>query len=283
MKLSQCPALAALVWLSAQPAGAEPITIGTSHSVASKPLGEARTINVVLPASYSRELERRYPVIYLIDGGVEQDLLHVTGTVQLGAVWGRSQEAIVVGIETKDRRRELVGPTRDHELLKKYPTAGGSAAFRAFIRDEAMPLVARSYRVNGHEAVIGESMAGLFIVETWLHEPRLFDSYAAIDPSLWWDKEALSRTAAASIAAAQSQPPLYIAVAEEQLETPAAINRVAATATGKAKRWCLNRRGDLGHATIYHTLTPEALQFLLPPAEAPPAEFGFEVKCSQKS
>jgi hypothetical protein len=30
-------------------------------------------------------------------------------------------------------------------------------------------------------------------------------------------------------------------------------------------------------------LTPEALQFLLPPAEAPPPEFGFEVKCSPKS
>jgi hypothetical protein len=283
MKLGACLALAASVWLSAQPAAAQPITIGTSHSIASKPLGEARTINVVLPASYASETKRRYPVLYVIDGGVGQDLLHVAGTAQLGAIWGRSQEAIVVGIETRDRRRELVGPTRDAELLKKYPTAGSSAAFRAFIRGEVKPLVARTYRVDGHDAVIGESLAGLFIVETWVREPRLFGSYAAIDPSLWWDKEALSRAAARSIGAAQSGHPLYVAIAKEQIEERAPADRLMTAVLRGPTRWCLNPRGDLGHATIYHTLTPEALQFLLPPAEAPPPEFGFEVKCSPKS
>jgi predicted alpha/beta superfamily hydrolase len=259
----------------------QPITLGVSHSITSRPLGEQRTINVVLPPSYAREPKRVYPVLYLIDGGVDQDLLHVAGTAHLGSVWGRSQEAIVVGIETKDRRRELVGPTKDPELLKQYPTAGGSAAVRAFIRNEVMPLVERTYRTNNHDAVIGESLAGLFIVETWLREPRLFDSYAAIDPSLWWDKEALSRTAA--VGNAQVMPPLYVAAAKEQLEAPAALNRFVAGAASKSKRWCLNRRADLLHSTIYHTLTPEALQFLLPPAEAPPAEFGFEVQCSPRS
>lgn len=267
-----------------QPASAtRPIALGTSHSIASQPLGEARTINVVVPASYAREPQRRYPVLYVIDGGVEQDLLHVAGTAQLGAIWGRSQDAIVVGVETKDRRRELVGATRDAKLLKQYPTAGSSAAFRAFIRTEVKPLIARGYRVTGRDAVIGESLAGLFIVETWLREPRLFGSYAAIDPSLWWDEEAVSRTAAGSVGAAQAQRPLYIAAAREQLDKPAALDRVAAAAAGKAQRWCLNPRRDLFHATIYHTLTPEALQFLLPPTEAPPAEFGFEVRCSRKS
>ena len=283
-------ALGALALLTlAQPADAQPapsarpINLGLSHSIASQPLGEARTVNVVLPSSYSREPQRRYPVLYLIDGGVDQDLLHVAGTAHLGALWGRSQDAIIVGIETRDRRRELVGRTRDPELLKKYPTAGSSAAFRAFIRNEVMPLVARSYRVNGHDAVIGESLAGLFIVETWLREPQLFDSYAAIDPSLWWDQEALSRTAAASIGATHAARPLYIAAAKEQMEKPAPLNRVTAALARKSTRWCVNPRRDLLHATIYHVLTPEALQFLLPPAEAPPPEFGFEVKCSPKS
>jgi len=71
---------------------------------------------VILPAGYKKEPEKSYPVLYVIDGGVEQDLLHVTGALHLGSVWGRSADAIVVGIETKNRRRELAGPTKDPEL-----------------------------------------------------------------------------------------------------------------------------------------------------------------------
>ncbi len=266
-----------------QMAAPAPIQIGSSHRLDSKPLGETRTINVVLPATYAKETGKRYPVLYLIDGGVEQDLLHVVGVAHLNAIWGRSAEAIVVGIETKDRRRELTGPTRDLELLKKYPTAGSSAAFRQFIRDEVKPLIEKSYRTDDQDAVLGESLAGLFIVETYLSEPALFDGYAAIDPSLWWDKEALSRTAVAKIGGKQKGRRIFLAMAKEQVEEPAGINRVTAGLKAKANGWCLAARPDLVHATIYQQLTPQALQFLLPPAEAPPPEFGFEVKCSAKS
>jgi predicted alpha/beta superfamily hydrolase len=173
----------------------QPIVLGTSLTIASKPLHENRTVNVVLPLGYEKNAAKRYPVVYVIDGGVEQDLLNIAAVAQNGGMWGRSAKAILVGIETKDRRKELVGPTRDPELLKKYPTAGSSAAFRAFIRDEVKPFVERSYRTNGRDVVVGESLAGLFIVETYMTEPGLFGGYGAIDPSLWWDKEALSKLA----------------------------------------------------------------------------------------
>ena len=261
----------------------QPITIGTGLTIASKALGENRTVNVILPASYAKSATKRLPVLYLIDGGVDQDLLNVAGVALNGGIWGRSADAIIVGIETNDRRRELVGPTSDPELLKKYPTAGSSAAFRAFIRDEVKPLVERDYRTNGVDAVIGESLAGLFIVETYMVEPALFDGYAAIDPSLWWDKEALSRLAAAKIGARQKDRALYLAIAKEQSEEPAAVSRVIASVRAAGSRLCFNPRADLTHATIYQQVSPQALQFLLPPAEAAPAEFGFEVQCSPKS
>jgi hypothetical protein len=269
--------------LGQSPRVMQPITIGLSHSIPSKPLGETRTINVVLPASYSKEPTKRYPVLYLVDGGIEQDLLHVAGAVRLGAMWGRSAETIVVGIETKDRRKELAGPTSDPELLKRYPTAGSSARFRAFLRDEVIPEVERSYRTSGHDTVLGESLAGLFIVETYLIEPTLFDAYAAIDPSLWWDKEALSKTAAAKAGSGRNSPALYLGVAKEQSEAPGAMNLLARALKPGAKGWCLATRPDLTHSTIYQQLTPQALQFLLPPLEPPAPEFGFEVQCSQKS
>ncbi len=264
------------------PSASQPIVIGTNHTIQSRPLNEARAINVITPPGYSKSPAKRYPVLYVVDGGVEQDLLNVAGVALNGGMWGRSAEVIVVGIETRDRRRELVGPTSDPGLLKKYPTAGASAAFRAFIRNEVKPLVERAYRTNGQDAVIGESLAGLFIVETYLAEPGLFDGYAAIDPSLWWDKEALSKTANAKIGEAQKDHPLYLAIAREQSEEPAAFDRLKARVPAGA-RFCFNSRSDLTHATIYQQLSPQALQFLLPPAEPAPAEFGFEVTCSPRS
>ena len=197
-------------------------------------------------------------------------------------MWGRNAEAIVVGIETNDRRRELVGPTADPQLLKKFPTVGGAAAFRRFIASEVRPMIERSYRSNGKAVVIGESLAGLFVVETYIDQPDLFDGYAAIDPSLWWDKEALSLRAA-PIGKRKQRSALYLAVAREQLEAPAPFGRIAAKAKLSSSRFCLAQRPDLTHATIYQQVSPQALQFLLPPTEAPAPEFGFEVQCSPKS
>lgn len=258
-----------------------PTPFGHSYVIPSKALGEGRQVNVWLPPSYYKS-NQRYPVLYVIDGGLEQDFIHVVGTAQLGMIWGRNVEAIVVGIETKDRRKELVGPTKDAELLKKYPTAGKSAEFRRFIRDEVKLLVERKYRTSGHDTVIGESLAGLFILETWLREPTLFDGYAAISPSLWWDGEALSRNIAAlSPASMVRQPRLYLNIANEGGEMQSGLDRVVA-AIGPQADWCYAPRADLTHATIYQQTEPAAIQFLLPSPYAKETE-GFELKCVNRA
>ena len=262
---------------------ARPIVLGSSYTLHSRDLGEDRVINVILPADYAKKQDARYPVLYLIDGGVAQDLVHVAGVVQLGAAWGRNADPIIVGVETKDRRRELTGPTADPELRKKYPTVGESAKFRAFIAGDVKPFLERRFRTNGKDAVMGESLAGLFILETYLAEPTLFGAYGAISPSLWWDKEALSLLAAQRIPAPKTPHPVYIAAANEGADMETGIDRfVSALAKTGAPR-CYNLRTDLSHSTIYQQLAPQALQFLLPPATPPPAEYGFEVQCSPKS
>ncbi|ASR52503.1 alpha/beta hydrolase [Blastomonas fulva] len=259
-----------------------PITIGETHTLASKPLAQARVVNVYLPADYATSA-KTYPVLYLIDGGLDQDFLHIAGTSALGALWARSQDVIVVGIATMDRRRELTGPTQDAALIKEFPTAGGSAAFRAFIRDEVMPMVAKSYRTSGETGVIGESLAGLFIVETYLNEPDLFDHYAAISPSLWWDDERLAKASAALLAKPTAKPHrLYLTIADEGREMQTGVDRLTA-ALGASSRsgqsWCYAPRPDLTHATIYHTVSPEALQYLFPTAVEQDPKSGFDLSC----
>jgi hypothetical protein len=263
------------------PVRSSPLELGVSHVITSKVLDENRIVNVILPSSYRASTARRYPVLYVIDGGLQQDLLHVAGAVWLGAMWGRSEEAMVVGIETKDRRKELVGPTTDVELLKRYPTAGSSVKFRQYIRDEVKPLVERLYRTSGRNVVLGESLAGLFIVETYLTDPVLFDAYGAVDPSLWWDKGALSNGAVTRMGDAQKGRALLIAAAKEQLSDAGAYNRLLSSIRGAGASPCVIPRPDQTHGTIYQQLTPAVLQYLLPTKEMPPLEFGFVVTCSE--
>lgn len=261
----------------AQPAVA-PLTIGETHRLTFAP-GDSRDINVYLPDGY-REGAKRYPVLYVIDGGLAQDFLHVAGTSALNAIWGRSLPVIVVGIESKDRRAELIGSPGTADQHKQYPTAGQSVQFRSFLRDKVKPLVEASYRTDGQDGVIGESLAGLFIVETWLREPALFDRYAAIDASLWWDNQALSKSATALLATKQRRGPLFLTYSNEGTETSDAADRVAANAGSLV---CLAPRTDLTHATAYHILSPQALQFLFPTDNKHDPEWGFEVPCSKRS
>ncbi|RIV79797.1 alpha/beta hydrolase [Pelagerythrobacter aerophilus] len=270
--------------LEAQPvpqlAAATPIVVGQSQAMEYRP-GDVRQVNVYLPDGYA-DSGKAYPVLYLIDGGLSQDFLHIAGASQLGSMWGRSQPAIVVGIETKDRRAELIGSRGNTEQRKAYPTAGNSAAFRTFIRDRVKPFVASHYRTSGADAVIGESLAGLFIVETWLREPSLFGSYAAVSPSIWWDDGALAKQAPKLIGPRQVGHRLYVATEDEGADYQANFERLTAALSGHMG-WCYALRPDVTHATIYHAVSPEALQFLFPPSEAPDPQFGFEVQCSRKS
>ncbi|WAC25342.1 alpha/beta hydrolase-fold protein [Blastomonas sp. SL216] len=256
--------------------------IGETHILASKPLAQERVVNVYLPAGYATS-GKSYPVLYLIDGGLDQDFLHIAGTSALGALWARSQDVIVVGIATKDRRRELTGPTQDAALLKQYPTAGQSALFRAFIRDEVMPLVGKSYRTSGQTGVIGESLAGLFIVETYLTEPDLFDHYAAISPSLWWDDQRLAKASSGLLnAPAAKAHRLYLTIANEGREMQSGVDQLVKALTAnpnEGRSWCYAPHQQLTHATIYHSVSPEALQFLFPGSEAPAPDSGFNVPC----
>jgi hypothetical protein len=74
---------------------------------------------------------------------------------------------------------------------------------------------------------------------------------------------------------------LYLAAANEGPEMVAPVARLVDGLKAKERGWCFVRRDDLSHSTIYQQLSPQALQYLLPPAEAPPAEYGFKVQCTE--
>lgn len=262
----------ALVWaeaaLAAAPPAAQtqPLVIGETFTIQSKVLTEKRRINVYRPPVPA---DTPLPVLYMPDGGIAEDFLHVAGLVQVLTGNGTMRPFLLVGIENTERRRDMTGPTMNAEDRKIAPRVGGSAAFRAFVRDELMPQVQKRYRTTNERAIVGESLAGLFVVETLVLEPALFDTYIAIDPSLWWNDAKLLDEAAKRFAA---QPPqrrkLWIATSIHS-ETALEQRFLATLGASSAAQleWHHEPMREELHSTIYHPAALRAFRALFAPVK----------------
>jgi predicted alpha/beta superfamily hydrolase len=174
--------------------------------------------------------------------------------VQISSLNGTMRPFLLVGIENTERRRDLTGPTSTPQDLEIAPRVGGSENFRAFIRQELMPAVNSRYRTTGETAIVGESLAGLFVVETLLTEPDLFDTYLAVDPSLWWDGERLVDTALDLIGSRPAGSKTLFLGASAQVGITEPTARLAHLLEEGAPQIRIFHR-DLPqetHATIYH-------------------------------
>ena len=174
---------------------AQPLAIGETFTLDSQALGETRRINVWRPPadvaeSGAAKPDAPLPVLYLLDGGLGEDFLHVAGLMQVSIANGTLRPFLLVGIENTQRRRDMTPATDVAEDRAIAPVVGGAVPFRAFLRDELKPEIARRYRVDGESAIVGESLAGLFVLDTLVVEPTLFDDWIAIDPAVWWNDKA---------------------------------------------------------------------------------------------
>jgi predicted alpha/beta superfamily hydrolase len=246
------------------PEGGQPIVIGTSYVIPSVILGDRRRLNIYLPEHHA-DPTRRFPVVYLLDGGLAEDFHHITGLARINAAYGAGQEVIVVGVEGVDRRHDLTAPSATASDRQLLPTSGGAAAYRRFLVEEVRPFVAAHFRAGPRSALMGESLAGLFVAETLLKAPTTFDDYVIVSPSLWWDQGALANGAMedlrrggfaghrAFVAFDDPPPP-----AEAQARDLARQAQFAAALTGADNGLAVTivRPGE-GHGSIYH---PAALQ-----------------------
>jgi predicted alpha/beta superfamily hydrolase len=213
---ASCALVGVLLATAAHASPATPLVLGETFRLKSEALREERIINVYLPPGYS-ESGRSYPVLLMPDGGMNEDFPHVAGIVDISIKNEVILPMVIVGIRNTERRRDLVGKTSVEAEKKIAPHAGGTDAFRKFLRDELKPEIAARYRVTGECALIGESFAGLFVLETLLKEPELCDAYVAIDPSVWWNGGALVKSASEQFAHWTAKPKrLYVATADHK-------------------------------------------------------------------
>ena len=142
----------------------QPYVIAQTHRMASKVMGETRVLNIMLPAGYDEEPGRRYPVIYLLDGGQHEDFTHMAGAVQYASFdWvQRLPPSILVGISNTDRKRDMtfkaspgfVWPKWMHAYTAAYKNAGGSETFMRHIEAEVQPFVERErFHIVMHDGI----------------------------------------------------------------------------------------------------------------------------------
>jgi len=171
------------------------ITVGSIYHIDSDILGEKREIWVGLPANYDSTLT--YPTIYVLDAEWQFDIaLSVTKEL---ASNGKIPEHIVVGIPKIDEPRRFKDLTftdtkvshdgKPDSTIASYfdseKTGGGNLFFK-HLKDEIIPFIARMYKPNGFDVLIGHSLSGYFGAYIMTLESP-FEAYQLYDPSFWYN------------------------------------------------------------------------------------------------
>lgn len=196
----------------------KPFVLGSIDEIRSVQLGETRVLNIYLPAGYKAGDSAKYPVIYLLDGGADEDFVPVVGLVQFNSFsWvNRLAPSIVVGITNVARRRDFTYPSTFASEKAKYPESGHSDKFIAFLEKELQPYIEKTYNASPTaRTLIGESLGGLLAAEVLLKKPGLFDKYIIIAPSLWWDDGSLLKYPTDKLASSLRKADVYIGVGKE--------------------------------------------------------------------
>lgn len=97
---------------------------------------------------------------------------------------------------------------------------GGAGRFLAFLQDAVTSIAERDLPIDRTQrTIIGHSLAGFFVLHTLVTAPASFETYVAISPSIWWDREALlagARTLAGTRSA--GAPPARVLITAGEYE-----------------------------------------------------------------
>ena len=191
-----------------------PLIIGEILTLESEILKEDRILNIYLPNGYNEATDKEFPVIYLLDGTINEDFLHVVGLIQFGSFsWiNFVPESIVVGIANVDRKKDFTFPSSDERDIKEFPTTGHSKPFIQFLKEEVIHTIDSKYRTTDSKTLVGQSLGGLLATEILFTETALFNKYVIVSPSMWWDKGSLFDKQPANF---ENNPSIFIAVGRE--------------------------------------------------------------------
>lgn len=150
------------------------------RSITSKAVGDKFKLNIGLPYGYSKN--KKYPVIYQLDGGGD-NFVSLVSTVHKLTPTGRIPKVIVVGIDYFGKTKR----SRDYTPVPSDQWGGAEGKadnFIKFLKTELIPFIDKNYATHPTERILtGHSYGGLCTIYTLTKEPGLFTRYIAISPS----------------------------------------------------------------------------------------------------
>jgi predicted alpha/beta superfamily hydrolase len=151
--------------------------------------GQRADVEVLLPPSYDEQPEKRYPILYVLDGqslwSHSEDPFgtwHLDETLASLYEVGAIEELVVAGIHTSEARIERLTPTPD-------PGYGGGqgAAFLEHLVGPVRAALDARFRTKGDGAgILGSSLGGLFAFFAAWTKPTVFGKAACLSSSFWW-------------------------------------------------------------------------------------------------
>jgi predicted alpha/beta superfamily hydrolase len=137
-----------------------------------------------------------YPVIYILDGQIFFDeVINILNRLSKETGRNGANEMIVVGLGNIWQRYRDYSPTHitSSPWVDSHSASisGGGEKFASFLKNELFPYIHSKYPASSTRILIGHSMGGLEVINILLKHPEMFNYYAAIDPSMWWDDQKL--------------------------------------------------------------------------------------------
>jgi len=142
-------------------------------------------IYVRLPEEMTEDDQQRYPVVYLLDGGVSFAAL--AGYYRYLRMGQELPPMIIVGISygTDDWQQ---GNRRSHDYTMPSTERehyGGAAAFDEWLGKRLIPLIEQNYPANPERRIIfGQSMGGQFVIHEAMFRPGRFWGHIASNAAL---------------------------------------------------------------------------------------------------
>lgn len=246
--------------LDAPPASERPVL---KSSVRSTVLSEQRDLLINLPDGYERDGDRRYPVLYVLDGSSQAE--HTAESARLLARIGAMPDVIVVGLPSsgENRARDYTPPTMPMGGEKNGPS-GEAHRFLQFLETELIPHVERTYRTTSTRMLAGNSRGGLFVVYSLLEKPALFNARFAYSPALWRDEDRIVAELEESLKTPLVAPTfLYLSLGDGENEKMTRAFRktvaVLRTSASPSLRWRADITAGADHGTNARVSTPVGL------------------------
>lgn len=173
--------------------------------------GKEYQISISLPETYDALSDKRYSVVYVLDGNLFFEL--IVAIARYLGLFNLFPAIIIVGIgypncnmfgSDAKRSSELYHNRRFFDFTpfkdKAFEEAtslplgkekrvvtetGGGEAFWGFIAKELIPKIEKDYMVkSSNRTLIGHSLGGVFALLTMFHMPELFKNFIVGSPSL---------------------------------------------------------------------------------------------------